>query len=890
MHDALARALDAGATVVTPNRRLARHLIDAYDRAKRAAGLRAWASARVLPSSAWLAELEREAIAAGALAPRPRVTDHAAAELWRRAVDADGDDTLDARALAASASQAWDDLHAYGEGDERWRTWRGDDEPAAFARWADRYQDELTALGVTDAAGAPGRLAQAARSMEAWRGRRAVLVGFIAPEPGLRRVVGALRDAGMVVDELDHLANERTVPRSVAFASAGDELAAALAWARAEVEGDPDLRVGIVIPDLATRLVEVRRAARDRLGAPGDDARAPAWNVSLGPPLAEVPLVATALGLLALAWSTLPVGQASALLRSRHLPAPADDARLARARAERAWLERGVRFVRADDARRALERAGDPLAARFASLRDLARGTRSARRRDWIDAWRGALRAAGWPGRALGSDEHQAAASLDELFAAFASVDAVASGPRSAKLAGADAVRELAQWAAATPFQPESPPAPIQIVGLIESIGLPFDALWLTGMSDDAWPRSARPHPLLPVRWQREHGVPRSDAAAELAWAREVTSRWLQAAARLIVSRAPTAEQREANASALFADAAASSVALPPSAAREAFDARVPLETLEDVMAPAFAPGESARATASTLEAQSACPFQALAAKRWDTEGWPAPAIGLTAAERGTLVHAALEAFFAGVRDSAALAALVADAVALSRACADAGRRSLARLGPERWQHVPDAVRAGEAARVARQVEQWIREVEAKRPPFTVAATEAMVGLALGPLALSLRLDRVDALGGGGVAIVDYKTGVAPSVKRWTAERPEATQLALYSLAWRAAHPDAPVRATAIGQVRPGDCAVVGMFADASLRFDAEAAKSQVVPDDWTAFERARDAQVVSLARSFATGESPVAPRRPSECRNCGRQSLCRIGELAEDVEEGDEA
>ena len=50
MPDALARAL-AGATVVTPNRRLARHLTDTYDRAQVAAGLRAsvgsgaWASA-----------------------------------------------------------------------------------------------------------------------------------------------------------------------------------------------------------------------------------------------------------------------------------------------------------------------------------------------------------------------------------------------------------------------------------------------------------------------------------------------------------------------------------------------------------------------------------------------------------------------------------------------------------------------------------------------------------------------------------------------------------------------------------------------------------------------------------------------------------------------------
>ena len=561
-----------------------------------------------------------------------------------------------------------------------------------------------------------------------------------------------------------------------------------------------------------------------------------------------------------------------------------------RARLERTWLERGVRRVTLDDAIAALERQGDPLATSLGSLRPLARRVRSTARRDWIDAWREALRTTGWPARSLASDEHQAAARLDELFADYASLDAIGEGARAVRVGGAEAVRALAEAAAATPFQPESAPAPIQIVGLIESIGLPFDALWLAGMGDDAWPRPTRPHPLLPIRWQRERGVPRSDAAGELAWARAVTARWLRAAPEIVVSRAPSAEQREAVLSPLFAPVVEATLDVPPSPARLAFDARVPLESLDDALAPPFDAGEKARATASTIEAQSACAFKALAATRWRSEPWPALSMGLTPAERGDLVHAALEAFFATVRTSEALAALVANEAALADACAAAVQRSLARLRPERWDEIPDAVRAGEAGRVARQLEQWLRTVEAARAPFEVVGTEMKVPLALGPLALSLRIDRVDALPGGGVAIVDYKTGAAPSVKRWTAPRPEATQLALYARAWRDAHPDLPVRATAIAQVRPGDCAVVGVFAEAALRFDAAAEKTQAVPADWAAFEAMRDAQVLSLAEAFARGEASVAPRRLAECRTCGRQSLCRIGDASDDdadVEEG---
>ncbi|HEY8245512.1 MAG TPA: PD-(D/E)XK nuclease family protein [Casimicrobiaceae bacterium] len=888
MHDALARALAAGATVVTPNRRLARHLVDEYDRAQRATGRLAWASARVLPWAAWLGELEREAVAAGALPPLARVSDHASAELWRIAIEEDANPELDPRPLAEAAMLAWDLVNAHGPGDESWRAWfGGGDEPAAFARWASRYQRALADLAAIDAAGAAGRIARAAPSMASWRDRVIVLTGFVAPQDAsVRRVMAALRDAGATIDEREALGDARAVPRSAGFASPADELAAALAWARRRVEVDPDIRVGIVVPDLAARLPEVRRAARERLGTPRDDAQAAAWNVSLGPPLADVPLVATALGILSLAWSSLPVGQAATLLRSRYLPDDLGDGRHARARLERAWLERGVRRVGLDDVASDLERRGDPFAERLASLRGFARRRRSATRHEWIDAWRDALRAAGWPAHALASDEHQAAARLDELFAAYATIDAIADGPRSARLGGAEAVRGFVQWAASTPFQPESPAAPIQILGLIESIGLPFDALWIAGMSDDAWPRAAHPHSLLPIRWQRERGVPRSDAAGELAWAREVTSLWLRAAPEVVVSRAPTAEQREAIVSALFPTAVDTTIEVPASAARAAFDSRGPLDPLADGRAPPIAPGENVRATAATIEAQSACPFKALAATRWRVEPWPALSIGLTPAERGTLMHAALEAFFAEVRDSDALAALSADEAALAQACDDASHRAIPRLRPERWREVPDAVREGEAARIARQLEQWIRTVEAARPPFAVRSPEESIALALGSLALSLRIDRVDTLAGGGVAILDYKTGAAPAIGRWTAERPEAMQLALYALAWRESHPGEPVRATAIGQVRPGECEVVGVFADAALRFDPDANRTQEVPGDWAAFESKRDTQVVALAEAFARGEASVAPRRWAECRTCGRQSLCRIGDADDEADE----
>ncbi len=892
MSDALARVL-AGATVVTPNRRLARHLADAHDRAQLAAGLRAWPAAQVLPWTAWIAAMESEAVAAGALPALARLPPQATVQLWRASIETDGTPLLDVAALAASAAEAWEHVHAFGTGAESWRAWAGgDDEPAAFARWAERYRGALAAHGATDASTAADRVARAAPAMPSWRGRHVAFAGFIDMTPQARRVAEALVRAGANVDEVPTVGAPLAPARRAEFASTDDELVAALGWARREVERRPEATVGIVVPDLAQRLAGVRTRASDVLGVPPEGAGGVrSWNVSLGEPLDATPIVGTAVDVLALAWSTLPAGRAAALLRSAFLPGAGGGRGESRARIERAWLERGLHRVRIVDAISALQRSEDALAERFASVRTVASRTRRATRHGWVDAWREALRASGWPGeRPLASPEHQAAGAFDGLLAAFAALDATAAA--RAEIAGDEALALLAELAAATPYQPESPPAPIQILGLIEAIGLPFDALWVAGMSDAAWPRSPRPHPLLPVRWQRERGVPRSDAAGELAWAREVVAWFRRAAPVVITSHAANGDDGPATHSALFADAEAIVVDVPATAARRMFDARPARERLADPVAPAPAPGERHRKGSGLIEAQSACPFQAVAATRWRADAWPAAAIGLTPMERGILVHAALAAFWRETRDHAALVALAARCRALRRRARARGPRS---DGRDRRRTLAPRARGGARARgrTARAPARraWLDAVELPRSPFTVVHVEHEERLVLGALELELRLDRLDELADGGAAIVDYKTGKVSSPARWIADRPEATQLALYTLARRAAHPLTGVRAVVLGQVRPEDCKAVGFYADETARWGAPPVRNPgagIV--DWPAHEARWSALMHGLADEFARGHAAVAPRDAAACRTCARQALCRVGEASvpEDDEEGE--
>src|SRR5208337_3037116 len=103
-------------------------------------------------------------------------------------------------------------------------------------------------------------------------------------------------------------------------------------------------------------------------------------------------------------------------------------------------------------------------------------------------------------------------------------------------------------------------------------------------------------------------------------------------------------------------------------------------------------------------------------------------------------------------------------------------RRSAGNCCMRRWHNVPVVVRANEARRLRALVIAWLA-LERERAPFAVREVEAQRSIELGQLTFRLRLDRVDALAGGGLAILDYKSGRVESLSRWFDTRPQASQL-----------------------------------------------------------------------------------------------------------------
>jgi len=676
----------------------------------------------------------------------------------------------------------------------------------------------------------------------------------------------------------------RRPPRSTLFPYTTLFRSRSLAWARERALASPGARIGVVVEDLAGRRDEVVALAEELLApeaALGADAEPMPFDISLGAPLAAVPLVATALDLIALGEGSLDAGAAAALLRSPYLLG-AEAAWPLRARAEREWLDEGRTELTLADAIAALDQRSDLLAQRWRSARDVLRGRPRSSPREWSDAWRGWLAATGWPGtRMLDSGEYQARVAWEKLLVEFASLSAVA--PR---LSPERALATLQSLAGEQRFQPEGGPAPIQILGVLEGTGLTFDALWVAGLAADRWPAAPDPNPLLPIAWQRERNVAHATAEREREYARDLTRRFARAAPEVVFSCAAVIDDHDASPSALILDYPERAASPRPRSWIDAIANAAALEPIVDDRAPALAAGSALRGGSRIVALQSDCPFQAVTRCRLRAEPWPAPCAGLTPLDHGKIVHAALAAFSRGVRDQASLMAL--DEAALAGHVRAAVDRGLAELPARRWSALPVLIREAEARRLERTLRAWL-DLERTRPPFIVMALEERMPFSLGGIELTLQLDRIDALAGGGVAILDYKTGEALPPRQWFDERPRSVQLGLYALA-QAIRAPGTVRAVGFAELRAEGIELAGIAADDSVGFGLESVA--IAPGGtWRSLEAWWRGTLGALGAEIATGHAAVAPRvAPSPCRNCGLQPVCRIRSVREtDANEADD-
>jgi probable DNA repair protein len=881
----LIQLLTPGTVLIAAGQRLGRHLAQQYARECRAAGREVWETPAILTLGAWLGELWQGAIETGAEA-RLLLTPAQEAALWERVISdsSRAAQMLSATATARLAHDAWTRMHEWDLPHSELSK-AGHEDVQAFAAWAQTFDEICRSNRWLDSARSPNVLTDLMAQKLVAVPSRLIFAGFDEFTPQQWRLIETLRAGGseVILHQPDDLSPAQ--PVRLASASTEQEIVAAAQWARARLDANLAARIGVLAPDLATHNRVIRRVFDDVLlpesVMPGHEEMARPYNVSLGEPLALQPLVGTAFAILEFAHGALPLVRLSELLRSPYLVGA--EAEMTR----RALLDVEIRRigevrVRLRSLARVLERATDKSYACpvFAQrLIDLIKASDKIKRVQtpsrWLAIIAQLLASLGWPGdRDRSSVEHQTIEAWRELLSEFGALDPVVS-----KIGYGEALARLRRLAQEKLFQRETPEAPVQILGVLEASGLEFDALWVMGLHDEVWPASPRPNPFLPIALQRARGLPHASAERELDFCARLTRRLLKSAPEVVLSHPQREEDRNLRPSPLIgmfpkADWV-STISAPIARYREVIHRQSRRETIIDERAPAVVEGTAVAGGTGLFKAQSACPFRGYAQFRLGARDFPEPEPGLSAADRGNLVHDLLTAIWQELASHAGLMAAGPDELAAR--VSEFASKEIEKLRYRRPETMTDRVAALEQERLVALTLDWL-ELERARAPFKVRREEGKTVLSVAGLNTPARMDRVDEMPDGSLVVIDYKTGEARE-KDWFGERPAEPQVPLYALY---GVPPESVTALFFASVRPGEPKFLGVARENGIApgigpyADTELA-AQLGP--WEELFGRWDATLVALAQEHRSGQARVSPRDKKVCENCHLHAFCRIYE-----------
>ena len=882
--------LHDGGLVVTASDRAARALQLAFHRRRQGEGLRAWPAPGILDFSAFTRSSWEERAVDG----RMLLNSAQEQSLWSQIAGSESHlATLlegPRHRLAAMAMQAHELLCSYAPKylQQTARTsW--DRDPGAFSGWLNRFDKTCRESNLLSPARAPLELIPLLQQETAPR-PPLLVAGFDRILPTQRASFdawGAWRQ--LAVGEMTSETHFYRATDSHA------EIDACAQWCTHQLAVNPDTHLLVITQEISKRRGEIERAFL-RFAPP---ASAALFEFSLGIPLRQAP-IPRALHLL-LKWLTasLEENELDWLLSTGFATASSDEAAALRAymRAlRRNSLQRTQWTLEAFVSQEAFMRHHRPtqmLPASWvqritAATRQLADiGARRQSPLDWAALVPQLLAAIGWPGEhRLSSAEHQALDRWDQAIDTCGSL-----GFDGRRIRWSEFLSNLARTLDETLFAPESHDAPIQIAGPTESAGLTADAIWFLGANEDTWPAKGSTHPLLPLHVQREAAMPHSTPRQDWDLAHSVTTRLLAPAAVVNFSFAAQIKDSETRPSRLITQVTGAPCNLPRELKPPSHPNALAVSFIDAAQVPF--PRETIQGGAGVLTSLSQCAFKAFATSRLDARGWDPAEAGLTAAQRGLLLHDVLHAVWGGpprgLRSRDELLALTDRKAFVDRHVRTVLREKMPASTRER---MPQRYLEIEEMRLSRLVTEWL-DYEATRLPFSVAETEVGRSVTIEGINLRLRLDRIDRLNDDSLLVIDYKSGnVTP--KAWDLPRPDDVQLPLY--AGFAIDSEEKLGGLVFAKLRPGEREFAGsvenpaatLFADlkgtdALVRNKLNSARL----DEWKRY-------IERLARDFLAGRATVDPRDyPRTCEHCGLQALCRVQErdnFSDDDEDSTEA
>lgn len=876
--------------LITANQRMSRFLKEQWNALQQSQQASAWQSLRCMSLQIWLDQLWNQMLLCGDLAPdelKTVLSPNQQRQIWAPIVKQflEEFELLSTENMVDVTAQAWQTM----------RLWQkplndlNDDmqETQLFKKCVLAYQQRCDELQVMDAVDRNTRIRHHLPNHLNLVDRRLVLIGFDNINPFENELIRFLEWSGIDVERFDVQLDARS--HILPLPDCHSEIRQAACWAASRISSkltndDSYPRIGIVIPDLANLRGDVETIFTEVFEPqsilPGRARHSPVFNISVGQPLTQAPVITTAFLLLKGAANEIETAALKRILQSPFLWSDKNFH-------ERLLLSQRLcsdyDVISVDRLCKRLNRLAAIKSVEENSpmwvdqlLQFLARGSELQSKllsfKEWGIIFTEMLTLMGWPGqRTLDTYEFQQLSHWPNLLDELASLDVVLQQPVSWQ----QALSELNRIAY-IPFHPQTESSPVQILGVLEAAGLQFDYLWIMGLDNRVWPEACKPNPLLPLSQQKEWCMPRASAERELALARQLTKRLRSSAYEVVFSYPETEADQPLQPSPLLLTLDVSSTAdldfhIPSKHCEFHFDEAK--ELVFDEQGPAFHSDVNIAGGTHVLKSQSMCPFKAFAEHRLQARNPDLYQAGVTPLIRGNFVHATLELIWREIQTQEQLKNLsMKDLISLLNRTISAAWGAL-----DVERRIGDRVKSIEWQRTRELLLNWL-EFEKQRQPFIVEFLEKSQDLNLGGLKMSVRVDRCDRLlASDALIVIDYKTG-RTDIKQWFGDRPEEPQIPLYILL-----DQARIQGAGAAQINRHELELKGICADndpVDSLTPVDLLEKWDLPNQWSTLVEYWQHVVETLAQEFLVGQAAVDPKAPPKtCAHCDLHNLCRIRE-----------
>jgi ATP-dependent helicase/nuclease subunit B len=883
MDSSLSKLISDGATVLTPTQRLSRHIRYQFATDQIAQGKQAWKTPDCLPWEAWC-KRSFESLSFRSKDNQILLNNLQQQWLWQEIISHSKykDQLLQITATAKQAAQAYQLAKEWCVPIFPKEIYLSED-AYAFKYWAGSYEKQKQKNDWLDDASLPDYIATHINELKPVL-NKIVFYDFDRLTTQQIKLKEALLNAGIQVEEINAVDQNESANISQYTDNQSEIISAAL-WAKQHLENDQNTTIGIIAPNLSAIRDKIEYGFASVLTPqkwldPNESIHKP-YSISLGKSLSTYPLIHTALNLLSLGKRKVSINVLSALLHSPFITGATEE------EATRAKFDAALRRIGEQQlSLKTLYWIAEERCEEYEQCKEFIQllktfeisflsHARKQTLRLWTTTFSEWLTGFGWPGeRSLDSDEHQVMTAWQSALTQLGSLDGL-----SKPVSFSTALFQLNRLLTETRFQPETPETPIQISGIAGAAGMQFDYLWVMGMQDDNWPALMPVNAFIPITCQREFHIPTASADAQLELAKNITDKLIMSAKEVVFSYSSQEGDRLCRPSPLIKNLA---IKEGNDGSYEDYKntifASSEIEVFIDINAPEIPAGQTANGGSSLFKDQSGCPFKAFARHRLYAEGLQQTDIGLSAAERGNLVHRALQYLWQRLKSLENLK--YKTELELEEIIHSVVSEAIKLQISQQPETFTDRFTELEQQRLEQLLKQWLL-IESERGEFKVIATEEWKTILFEDIELHLRVDRVDELADGRCVILDYKTGPV-SKSDWESENPNDPQLPLYAVT-----NEQQVAAIAFASLKRGE-----------LRFIGQAESDDILPkvksdtdlswqeklDNW-------EQTLIKLANDFRQGIAIVDPKKSGKpslkaCRYCDLHALCRIHERIESMDD----